>query len=66
MDQCLRYDENGNIYPLPFGPTKTSLYSNAPFCVNPIEMIFLILIGIILQKIFNLILTLKLRYISYI
>ena len=45
MDQCLRYDDSGNIYPLPFGPTKTSLYANTPFCVNPVEIVFVILIG---------------------
>ena len=45
MDQCLRYDEQGNIHPLPFGPTQTSLYANTPFCVNPIEIVFVVLIG---------------------
>ena len=50
MDQCLRYDDNGNIYPLPFGPTKTSLYANTPFCVNPVEIVFVILIGMIYSQ----------------
>ena len=50
MEQCLQYDSDGNIYPLPFGPTKdvngTSPYADMPFCINPIEIIFLSLIGV--------------------
>ena len=42
--QCIYYLGDGTIKPLPFGPPQEVIYHDLDYCINPLEITFLVLI----------------------